>query len=87
MPTKNTKSKARRAAKAVGSSPLVRQSWCEIQRDYKQREFDTKAKELIWQLTEGGGSRNIHVLTTIRELEFAYLSCAAYGLAARDMSA
>lgn len=83
---KSIKPKGQRKTKEPIHRPPTKQSFIEIQRDYKQREFDSKAKELIWQLTEGGGSKNIHVLATIRELEFAYLSCAAYTMAARDKS-
>lgn len=59
-------------------------SFVQAQADYKQREFNEKAKELIWQLTEGGGSKNIHVLDSLRSLEWAYLTCAAYKMVAKD---
>ena len=61
-----------------------RKTWVQTQSEISQADFDAKAKELIWQLTEGGGSRNIHILDTIRQLEFSYIKTAAYGLAVRD---
>jgi len=59
-------------------------SWVQVQAEYKQKEFDEKAKELVWQLTDGGGFRNAHVFDTIRSLEWAYLALAAYRMAACD---
>lgn len=77
MKPKNVKSAA---PKAVVSGALLG-SWLKIQANIKQREFDGKAKELVWQLTEGGGSKNIHVLDTIRSLEWAYLAMSSLKMA------
>ena len=58
-----------------------KKTWVETQAEYKQKEFDEKAKELIWQLTEGGGSKSLYVLESLRSLEWSYLACAAYRMA------
>jgi hypothetical protein len=57
-------------------------SWAEVQADYRQEAFDRSAKELVWILTEGGGSKNVLLLETLRQMEWAYLACAACRLAA-----
>lgn len=63
-----------------------RETWVEVQVRHSQTSFDETAKDLIWQLTTGGGSKNMHILDSIRNLEFAYLKCAAYTMAARDQN-
>ena len=62
----------------------LKESWLEKQATHYQNQFDATAKELVWQLTEGGGSKNVHVLDTLRNLQWNYLVCASYRLAARD---
>ncbi len=70
--------------KKTNKKSVVKKTWVAEQLDRSEKEFETKSKELIWQLTEGGGIKNIHIFDTIRSLEFIYLKCGAYGLAARD---
>ena len=59
-------------------------TWVAKQATAMQSLFDKTAENLVWQIQHGGGSHNLHILQTIRDLEWCYLSCAAYKLALRD---
>jgi hypothetical protein len=60
------------------------ESWVEAQAKHQEEAFNKLSKDLIWQLTIGGGISNVHILDTLRQLEWLYLTCAAYRAAAKD---
>ena len=64
----------------------VSQSYLSRQLASLESQFDQKAKDLVNQLTYGGGLENIHLLGTIRDLEFLYLMIASHRAAVREVS-
>ncbi len=59
-------------------------TWVEVQHDQCLKAFNQQADNFLWMMKDGGGIKNIHMLETLRELEWLYLKGAAYGRAAED---
>ncbi len=50
-----------------------------------EKEFEEASKNFIWQTQQGGGLKNIHMLDTIRRLNFLYTDIAAHRDALRSL--
>lgn len=50
-----------------------------------EKEFEEASKNFIWQTQQGGGIKNIHMLDTIRRLNFLYTDIAAHYDAIRSL--
>jgi hypothetical protein len=50
-----------------------------------EKEFEEASKNFIWQIQQGGGWKNIHMLDTIRKLNFLYTNIAAHHDALRSL--
>ena len=59
-------------------------SWMEHESQRLMKEFSEVGKQLVWQLDQGGGIKNIHIADTIRELDRLYWINATYQKAVKD---
>ena len=50
-----------------------------------ERQFKEMSDKFIWQTQQGGGIQNIHMLDTIRALNFLYTDIAAHRDALRSL--
>jgi hypothetical protein len=60
-------------------------SFLKYRLDTLKKEFEEKSREFIWQTQHGGGIQNIHMLHTIRDLNFLYTDIAAHIDALRSL--
>jgi hypothetical protein len=67
--------------------PTLKQaiSFTQFRKECLEKEFEECSKRLIWQLTQGGGLKNIHILNTIRELDSLYRDVAVHSDALRSL--
>lgn len=73
--------------KKLRRKPTLKQaiSFTQFRKDCLEKEFEECSKRLIWQLTEGGGMKNIHILHTIRELDSLYRDIGSHNDALRSL--
>lgn len=60
-------------------------SFVKFRLDSLERQFKETSDRFIWQIQQGGGINNIHMLDTIRALNFLYAEIAAHRDALRSM--
>jgi hypothetical protein len=60
-------------------------SFTKFRLDGLERQFKETSDRFIWQTQQGGGINNIHMLDTIRALQFLYLEIAAHRDALRSL--
>lgn len=53
-------------------------SFIKFRLDGLERQFKETSDRFIWQTQQGGGINNIHILDTIRALNFLYTEIAAH---------
>ena len=60
-------------------------TWVGTMRKNAEKEFNAKADEFVHIMKNGGGVYNIHMLDSIRDLQWLYNKLAAYTLAEKEI--
>lgn len=56
------------------------------QRKISERQFENTAQEFIHIMQNGGGTKNIHLQSIIRDLEWFYIKSAAFKMAESELN-